>query len=165
MMNEEAVNTFIEQATRSLGFLTKDYHFDFPAAEIDRQIGTVTVTFRKGDLAIEASYELREEDISVKVVRLKNGAKPNGYYVDREGRRCRATLVDIFLDRGVRSFGFRPSAAERQKRDKGGEDGRRARMKWVLDRYASLLQEHGQDILAGSLDVFKELEAKKRPWE
>lgn len=121
------------------------------------------MTFRKGDLAIEASYELREEDISVKIVRLRNGAKPDGYYVDREGRCCRATLVDVFLDRGVRSFGSRPSAAERKKWSKGGEDGRRARMKWVLDRYPNLLKEHGQDILAGSLDVFKELDAKKEP--
>jgi hypothetical protein len=165
MMNEDAVNTFIAQVTHSLGFLTEDYHFNFPTAEIDRQTGTVTVTFRRGELGIEANYELREEDIDVKVVKFVGGRKPKGYHLDPQGRRFREHLYQVFLDRGVRSFGFRPSAEERQKWDKGGEDGRRARMKWVLDRYASLLQKHGQDILAGSLDIFRELEAKKRSWE
>jgi hypothetical protein len=163
MISEEAVNVFIEQVVHSLGFLTKDHHFDFPTAEIDRQIGKVTVTFRKGELAIEANYELREEDIDVKVVKLIQGRKPKGYHVDPQGRRFREHLYEVFLDRGARSFGLRPSAAERKKWNKNTDDGRRARMKWVLDRYGSLLNEYGQDILAGSLDVFNELEVKKRP--
>jgi hypothetical protein len=165
MMNEEAVNAFTEQVIDSFDFLTKNYDFDFPTAEIDRQIRMVTVTFKKDELGIEANYDLREENIDVKVVKFVEGRKPKGYHVDQCGRRFREHLYNIFLDRGVRAFGLRPSDEERKKWGKSGNDGRKARMKWLLDRYANLLKEHGQDILAGSIDVFKELNSKKKSWE
>jgi hypothetical protein len=165
MINEDAINFFIAQVSVSLGFLARDCGFDPPLAEIDRQIRTATVTFKKGDLGIEANYDLRENDISVMIVRLLRGRKPDGYYVDQQGRPCRATLVDIFLSRGVRAFGLRPSDEERKKWCRSGNDGLKARMRWLLNRYASLLQEYGQDILSGSIDIFKELDSQKKSGE
>jgi len=146
--DEDRVDAFIEEAARALGFLSDRYGFNPPSTEFDRRAATVTVTFTKGGVAIEATHDLREGDVEVKVARLENGSRLEAYQVDREGRRCRASLVEILMKRGVRDFGLKPS-----KRDEIAKK----RFNRLLSRYASLLQEHAADILSGSAEALERL--------
>jgi hypothetical protein len=106
------------------------------------------VTFTKGGVAIEAAHDLRERDVEVKVAGLENGRRPETYQVDREGRRCRASLVEILMKRGVRDFGLKPTKKDEIPRE---------RFNRLLSRYASLLEEHGVDILSGSAEALERL--------
>ena len=152
-MDEQLFDAFVEQVNCSLGFLSERYGFSEPEAQLDRRAAAVTVTFVKGGIAIEATYDLREGDVELKMVRLEDGRKPDGYHVDRQGRRFRANLVEILMDRGVRNFGLR--------RPEIGEESRDQRLKRLLDRYASLLESHGHDILAGSAAAFDSLGTRR----
>lgn len=146
--NEDRLDSFIEEAARALGFLCDRYGFSVPSTEIDRRATTVTMTFTKGSVAIEAIHDLREGDVEVKIVQLENGHKPEGYQVDHRGRRCRASLVEILMKRGVRNFGLKqPERGEVPKQ----------RFSRLLSRYAYLLQEHAADILSGSADALEQL--------
>jgi hypothetical protein len=146
--DEDRVDAFIEEAARALGFLSDRHGFNPPSTEFDRRAATVTVTFTKGAVAIEATHDLREGDVEVKVARLENGSRPEAYQVDREGRRCRASLVEILMKCGVRDFGLKPP-----KRDEIPKE----RFHRLLSRYARLLQEHTADILSGSAEALERL--------
>lgn len=146
--DEERVDAFIEETARALGFLSDRYGFNLPSTEFDRRAATVTVAFTKGGVAIEATHDLREGDVEVKVARLEDGGRPKAYQVDREGRRCRASLVEILTKRGVRDFGLKPP-----KRDEISKE----RFNRLLSRYARLLQDHAADILSGSAEALERL--------
>jgi hypothetical protein len=145
---EDCLDAFIEEATRTLGFLCDQHGFSAPSTEIDRRAATVTVTFTKDSVAIEAIHDFGEGDVELKIARLESGRKPEGYQVDRQGRRCRAGLAAILMKRGVRNFGL--------KQPEGGEVPKQ-RFSRLLSRYAHLLQEHAADILSGSAEALDEL--------
>lgn len=146
--DEDRADAFIEEAARALGFLSDQHGFNPPSTEFDRRAANVTVTFTKGGVAVEASHDLREGDVEVKVARLENGRRPKAYQVDREGRRCRASLVEILVRRGVREFGLESPKKEEIPAE---------RFNRLLSRYASLLQEHAADILSGSAEPLERL--------
>jgi hypothetical protein len=141
-MAEELVDIFVEQVNCSFRFLSEQHGFSEPTAQIDRRAGQVTVTYVKDAVAVEAICDLREGDVEIYVVRLDKGRRPAGFNVDPEGRRFRASLVEILIGRGMRQFGLRAPAS--------GDENQRERLKRLLDRYRALLESHGGDILAGS---------------
>jgi hypothetical protein len=146
--DEDRVDVFIEEAARALEFLRDRHGFSAPFSELDRRAEIVTVTFTKGTLAIEAIHDLREGDVEVKVVRFEGGRRPKPYHADHGGKRCRASLVEILMKRGVRSFALKASK---------GNEVPKERFQRLLSRYASLLQEHGADILSGSAEALERL--------
>lgn len=148
MEDEDLIDTFIGESDRALGFLCGRYGFEQPSAEVDRRSSTVTVTFAKANVGLEATFDVREGDVGLAIVRLDHGEKPDGYHIDSRGRRCRAGLVEILLKRGVRGFGLRGP---------GGTEGHQQRFHRVLAQYARLLEEHGADILSGSPDALDAL--------
>jgi hypothetical protein len=142
----ELVDDFVDQARRALCFLTERHVFSEPTTQIDRLTNQVTVTFTKGAIAIEAIYDLHEGDVEIKIARLEKGRRPPGYNVDPQGRRIRASLVEILKARAVRQFGLRSP---------GVEEAEVTRLERLLGRKAVLLQMHGGDILTGSAEVFE----------
>ena len=146
--DEDRVDAFIEEAARALGFLCDRHGFSAPSTERDRRAATVTVTFMKGLVAIEAIHDLREGDVEVKIARLESGRRHEGHQVDHRGTRYRASLVEILMKRGLRDFGL--------KQPEGGEVPKQ-RFNRLLSRYAILLQEHAADILCGSAEALERL--------
>jgi hypothetical protein len=146
--DEDRADAFIEEAARALAFLSARHGFDSPSTEFNRRAHTLTVAFTKGSVAIEAKHDLREGDVQVKIARLENGRRPAGFHVDREGRRCRAGVIEILMKRGVRGFGLKPA-----KKDETAKE----RFNRLLSRYGRLLEEHAADVLAGSADALEEL--------
>lgn len=146
--DDDRLDAFIEEAAHALAFLCDRHGFSAPSTETDRRAATVTVTFTKGNLAIEAIHDLREGDVEMKVARLEGGRKPDAYQVDDRGKRCRASLVEILMRRGVRNFGL--------KQPEGG-GAPKQRFSRLLSQYACLLREHAADILEGSAKALDQL--------
>lgn len=146
--DDERLDAFIAEAARSFEFLCDRHGFSAPRSEINRAAATVTVTFAKGSVGIEAIHDLREGDVEVKVARLESGRKPEGYHVDQRGKRCRASLLEILMKRGVRDFGLKPPDAREEPEQ---------RVRLLLSRYADLRQEHAPDTLAGSTEPLEQL--------
>ncbi len=140
--DEERIDIFIAEAARAFDFLCEQHAFD-ASTEIWRNSRAVTVSFARGQVAIEAILDLNTDDLEVKVARLERGRKPDVQGVDEQGERWREHLVQLLLERGVRGFGIRRLV---------GDDPPAQRFGRQLDRYAVLLAEHCPDILGGSAD-------------
>lgn len=154
MENNKADN-FIRECTRVFSFLLEDYAFDKPVAETKSDIHFTTVTYKKVNIALEVIFDEREQDITVKVVRLKNGVKPDNYAINDRGQICRASLITILMKMGVRKLRLQE---ELLKECMGIVTGQEERFyKKHLCYYAYLLKKHGKDILNDSPELFRHL--------
>ncbi len=148
MLNETAP-VFLNECVDALGFLTEEYGFSKPEVIIDQKIYFIFVTFYKQKLAIECSYDLRDEDTSIRVEKLENGKKPDCWRINKKGEVCSEYLPELLIARGVRDLKFDPieSFSNLPKYQ--------AEMKQSLLRDARILKKYGQDILNDSLEIFK----------
>jgi hypothetical protein len=141
---------FVAECTNTLGFLVKDWKFSDP--EVDVYGSVVSVTFYKNEIAIECILDKREEDVSVKIVKLENGKKPDAYRKDDKGNIVREYLTQLLIRKGIRDISF-PDPGDLKQFQK-----RRANFRRELFGYARMLQSHGLDILEGSAKVFEVFE-------
>ncbi len=74
------------------------YSFGFSEPVISHEDWSTTVTFMLSNIALEVEIDWRDFDIFILIVRLENGALPNGYYVS-EGMPCRYHLQKVITDR------------------------------------------------------------------
>lgn len=138
---------FLTECNNALWFLVEKHHFSGP--EVDADSNLVHVSFFKGDIAIQCILDEREEDVSVKVVRLEHGKKPNVYRTNEKGEVVREYLTQLLIRRGIRDIKFDDSPNFRQL------SKRRANYRKALKGYAGLLQKYGKDILDGSSRIFE----------
>jgi hypothetical protein len=119
----------------------KDAH-NFTGPEVTTSPNVMIVSFQKGQIAVECIFDQRDDDVSVKLVRLSHGRKPDAYRKDERGHIVREYLHQLLLRRGLRDFKFeRPS--------RGRSEHQR-----ILEGYARLLQLYGSDVLNGSARIF-----------
>jgi hypothetical protein len=137
---------FVAECANTLGFLVKDWGFSHP--EIDICSNVVSVTFYKKEIAIECILDKREGDISVKVVKLQKGKKPDVYRKNAKGNLVREYLTQLLIRKGIRDISF-PDPGDLQQLAR-----RRANYRRELFGYARMLQRYGEDILEGSAKVF-----------
>lgn len=76
-------------------FLTKKWGFSEPKIKHDRW--TSTFSYLLEDIGIEIEIDWRDLDVYLLVVRLKNNALPEGYYIS-EGTICRVHLVNLIRE-------------------------------------------------------------------
>ncbi len=140
--NDNIYNMFLAECDYALRFLIEDYEFAGPSYELDEKYNLITVTYYKKEIAIECIYEERDDDVSVRIVRLENGVKPD--------ELCRKYLTKLLLQRGIRDLKF-SSLNDNSLSDQ------QADMRKALCGYARLLREYGKDILSGSAEIFKKV--------
>ena len=139
-------HAFISECVRALGFLIDEYGFTKP--EIHSYPNLIAVFFCKDEVAIECDYDMREQDITVRISRLVNGQVPKTYRKDDQGAVVRASLMYLLRQRGVHDFDFPP----RERVD--GISEQQAEYRRELNGYASILKKYGEDILEGSAAIF-----------
>jgi hypothetical protein len=137
LISNDAAEEFRRACEHAFGFVSA-YGFSGGRLTIDSPTQTITVRFCGKQIAIECIWDDREQALEVKICRLREGEPPSEFAVDASGRRVRGHLTQILLRRGVRAFPFRkvpPGAALADLWQSHLED------------YASILQQHGRDIL------------------
>jgi hypothetical protein len=142
-MDQQLANYLFDEASRTFGFLVKDYSFAPPQLEVDNKINFATVTFMGKNVALECILDEREADITCKVARVVDGKKTPHYAVDENGVRVREGLFHLLTRRGVR---------EKLFTNVGGLE-LREKIRIGLADFMQMLKKHGQDILADSPDA------------
>lgn len=136
-------NDFLVECERAFAFLVREYGFVGP--EVDSLApGLLFVIYRKGQVGIECAFEERDNDVSVRIIRLKNGNRPTAYRKDNTGIVVREYLTQLLLKRGIRDLGFAEPAVE------NGMSRERTMYRKALEGYARMLRDYAQDVLAGS---------------
>ena len=139
-MDQQLAEFFFAEASRTFGFLVKDYSFAPPDLEGNNKIDFATVTFMGKNLAVECILDEREADITCKIARVIDGKKTSDYAVDENGVRVREGLFHLLQRRGVGEGLFRKTGGL-ELHDK---------IKTTLSDFAQMLEKHGGDILADS---------------
>lgn len=140
---------FLMECERAFAFLVREHRFTEPQVDCSLP-GLAFVTYGKGEVGVECVLEQRDDDVSVRIVRLRNGKRPTAYRKDEDGTVVRELLTQLLIQRGVRDIGF-PQPAEVMSITK-----RRATYRKALEGYARLLQNHAQDVLDGSERILDE---------
>lgn len=144
LANESGVSAFEVACQRSMAFLVKDHGFCGPTVETPFP-GIIKVAFLKREVGIECVYEERDDDISVYLLKLHDGARPIHFRRDEAGRVVRARLTDLLIQKGVRQFGLQAVGAYVSE----------PKEQQILDKYADLIKRHLPDVLGGSADIFE----------
>jgi hypothetical protein len=137
---------FMAECERALGFLVVEHGFSGPSVETEP--GVVTVSFYKGEIAVECILEKREEFAYVAVVRLVDGKKPPVYRVNSKRQVVREYLSQLLTLRGVKDIRYEEPEGYRKM------PSVQALFRKSLSGDARLLREQGADILAGSAAIF-----------
>jgi uncharacterized protein YutE (UPF0331/DUF86 family) len=137
---------FLEECKQALGFLVRDYGFSGPEVKLESP-GLASVVYRKGLVGVECTYEERDDDISVRIIRLHKGEPPKAYRKNASGLVVREYLTHLLLQRGIRDLGFPNPPAE------SGLPPHIMRYRRALQGYARLLRTYAQDVLIGSDEI------------
>lgn len=141
---------FLAECERAFAFLVCEHGFTGP--QVDSSVpGLMFATYGKGRVGVECAFEERDDDVSVKIVRLENGNRPTAYRKNDAGAVVREYLTQLLLQRGVRDVGF-PQPAEEQ-----GITKRRTAYRKALQGYARMLRNHAKDVLTGSERILTEI--------
>lgn len=141
--NELGRGVFKEACQQSMSFLVEDHGFRGPIAETPSP-GLLKVAYLKGQVGVECVYEERDDDISVYLLKLHDGAKPVCFRRDEEGHVVRARLTELLIQKGIRGFDLQVVDAPVSE----------LKAQQVLIKYADLIKKHLPDVLAGSADIF-----------
>jgi hypothetical protein len=129
----------------------------FSQLVVDRASSGTTIDFFSTELAIEVEIDWREFDVFLLVVRLDNGALPNGYYV-ADGRRCRIHLLSLFREQG---WEVEPGVFHRLSMSHARE-GKVELLQEKVVEYRRLLESHLDQILESGQELFSE--ELNEPW-
>jgi hypothetical protein len=132
---------FAKTCLRKFKYLSE---YGFRLAGIERDSYGIEVTYKNRTTGIKISFEIRENDITVYLIRLVNGEIPE--YLDAPSRW-------FYLDNLVK---LRASATELPRKE-GSSWFTPDEVDRVLGVYAELLNQYGLDVLHGHFSVFAEL--------
>lgn len=141
---------FLAECRSAFSFLIDNHGFSGPVIEVDERIGFIFVVYCKDQIGVECIWDQREQDVSVKIVRLTNGRRPIVYRCDQSGKVWREHLTQILLRHGVRDLGFRGIC-------ESGLSSQQAFFRKALLGFARLLRMHGGGLLDGSSRVLDDL--------
>lgn len=140
---------FLSECKKAFRFLVDEYQF--LKSETVNKENIFEVIFRKNNLAIECSYDVRDSITSIYIVKMDNGKRPDCYRVNKKGEVVREHLSII-----LRSQGVNPSNLKVESYSKSLSDPRLSLRKY-LENEAFILRTYGEKILNGSTEVFNEL--------
>ncbi|MBI5396097.1 MAG: hypothetical protein HZA91_12445 [Verrucomicrobia bacterium] len=143
-------NDFVAECKRAFAFLVQEHGFAGPEVDVSTP-GLVFATYQKGTVGIECMFEQRDDDASVKVIRLISGNRPTVYRKDDAGVVVREYLTELLLHRGVSDISFPQPAVE------NGLSQRRAKYRRRLEGSARMLRNYAQDVLGGSDRILNEV--------
>ena len=129
--------TVLNSALASFSFVIDECELVGPLI-VDENFKT-KVRYSSISLGVEIELDWRERDVFVLFVRLTESDWPDGYYVDRSGRKCRVHLIDA-VRRLALSSGVQVTSGRAKPSDE--------RMLTELTRQASLLKGVLSEILA-----------------
>jgi len=144
---------FEDESQEAFGFLVKEYGFTGPLVQWDDRLGFSFVTYSKGQVGVECIWDGRENDVSVKIIRLADGLRPAVYRADESGKVWREHLTQILIHQGIRDTRF-------DALDESGLSRQQALFRRALSGYARLLRLYGGDILDGSARSLDALQRK-----
>ncbi len=151
-MDQELVEYFFEEASRTFGFLVGEYSFEPPQLEVDDKINFAYVTYLGRNLAVECILDEREADVDCQVARIVAGKKTPYHAVDDKGERVREGVFNLLRRRGIEG----PLLTKLTGLDL------RARIKIALNDFARLLKDYGQDVLNDSPTALTETSPLRR---
>lgn len=146
-MNTITPAVFYNECKKMLGFLVEDHKFSDPTLDGTDTSNIYHVTFYKNKIAIECSYDVRDQGDSFYVVKLIDGKKPDTF--DINGEVVREHLTALLIARGIRDIKFVKELPESPNTPKQILCLRKS-----LAGHARLLKLYGQDILSGSDNIF-----------
>jgi hypothetical protein len=96
---------FLNMSKSILNFLVTEYGFIGP--EIDtNSANSITIIYRKKQIAIECGLDVRDEMISIRIIRLQNGNIPDVWRMNKQGIIVKEYLHALLKHRGVHDFKF-----------------------------------------------------------
>lgn len=119
-------------------------HKGFKQPAVSKEDWMTRVDYLHEDIAIELELDWRDFDIFTLIVRLENGALPNGYYVSN-GKKCRKHLTNIYTEQGW----AKPSSKVSQGGKRTEADFRRA-----IETSKDLVMERLPDLLGKRETLF-----------
>ncbi|WP_376792407.1 hypothetical protein [Thermoflexus sp.] len=154
-MEREAIfQLLLDQVRQDFDFLrihgfTGPYVQTWPSQDV--------IWFTGKHLAIEFHLDWHDQALDCYLVRLVEGKKPGGGYMDEEGKRIRLRLDSWLMSRVIQEP--LSTLAKRAKRKKPTWGTQRLREEIEkLKQYAVLLQERGHQILADNPQAFDQIE-------
>ena len=137
----ELLRTFTQKCLDKFRYLAT-YGFELTSIEEDRY-GT-EITYKNETTGIRVSYEIRENDIFLYLIRLVKGEIPA--YIDAPSRW-------FYLDNLVKLRSPSTTLPQKEPEDWLTPDD----IDEILTAYANALKEYGEDVLRGDFSVFVEL--------
>jgi hypothetical protein len=129
-------------------FLLTKHQFSGPT--IDAYPNQIVITYLKREVAIECLYDERDDDVTLKIVRLIDGKVPSAYRLTDDGVLVREYLTKLLIGKGIRDINFQEAViARKNKRD------RKEILRKELEGFARLLQLYGTSVLEGSAEIFR----------
>lgn len=147
-------SAFLSECKSSLGFLMSEYNFSKPKI-INKKHSSIEIAFFKQHIAIECSYDLRDEMASIYITKLDNGKIPNYYRVNEKGKVVREHLISLLTSRGVKDF----RSIIIDKNNSTMSEQHTLLHKYLLEN-ARLLKTYCQDILNDSTEIFNDISPK-----
>jgi hypothetical protein len=132
---------FLETVRSEFAFLVEQHGFSGPYSDFSSYVDKVW--FMGKNLAIEFTFEWRDQDISCLIVRLEDGKMPSGWAVNEKGERIRIYLAVWLQERGIHEPLFT------QIKSQNIEEKIKKRIK----DYTKILKKYGHDILQDRADV------------
>lgn len=139
---------FLNECKRALYFLTTEYEFSKP--EVANTNNLFNVTYYNKHLAIECSYDVRDDMDSVYVTKLSNSKKPNCYRVNKSNEVVSEHLTTLLMGRRPENLKFKIELNKNIPKVQ-------AELRKSLLISAFLLRTYGNDILNDSTEIFNNL--------
>ena len=110
------------------------YSHGFSQPQMTQEKWSTTIALALTKIALEIEIDWRDFDIFLLVVRLENGAPPEGYYVS-QGRPCRYHLQKVISDR--KWIVDQKAFAEISRGNKGKKQSHKCSEDMLLDWFAA----------------------------
>lgn len=125
----------LRMATEAFSFLTNAFGFQ---ADTTNEFATTTVLrYYKNDVGIEVELEWRLRDATVLIVRRYDQEWPNGYYITKNGTKCR-----IYLGAALRLICSRQPVRQKMKQRSPTD----AQMLEEITRQSRILRDLASDL-------------------
>lgn len=136
---------------KALDFLVQDHGFRAPIRGGSGTQTTIAFLHDQVGVAVEIEVDVRESQAFCHIVRLEEGALPDGYYVSH-GRSCRLHLKTLLREKRWVDLQRVPTP----RRTKTARPGSMPPLRTTVDESADLLRDSVQQILDHADDIFPE---------
>lgn len=147
--NEMTASLFLQECTLAFSFLITEYGFSKP--KVVNKNNLFKVIFYNKNLAIQCSYDVRDDMNSIYITKLSKGKIPDCYRVNKSGEVVSEQLFSILIAKGVRKF-----KSDIIVDNKDIFTSQKSLREDLLGD-AVLLKRHCKDILKDSVEIFETL--------